>query len=163
VDILVRACFSLYNKYPFLKLYLLGGYSEGFSEEIINIIESSDFITRKVVKRKALSAMIREMDLFVMPYNPDKGYTNLCSPTKYFEYMATGRPVLSTKCKSILDLAEGGVIYSDYSVRSFEEKIEKLITDVSLREKLSAEQARQRYRHTWRKRAKRIHDALLEV
>jgi glycosyltransferase involved in cell wall biosynthesis len=163
VDILVRACSSLHDRYPFLRLYLLGEYSEGFSEEIINIIEKSDFITRRVVKRKDLSGMIKDMDLFVMPYNPEINYTNLCSPTKYFEYVATGRPILSTKCKSVLDLADGGVIYSDYNVKDFEEKIETLMTDIGLREKLSAEQESQRYSHTWQERAKRIHDALIEI
>ena len=163
VDILVRACLHLHGKYPCIRLYLFGEYSEGFSEDIIDIIESSDFITRKVVKRKDLPGMLKDMDLFVMPYNPKIDYTNLCSPTKYFEYMATGRPILSTKCKSILDLAEGGVIYADYNVIDFEEKIEKLMTNQELREKLSAEQESQRCSHTWQERAKRIHDALIEI
>jgi len=163
VDILVRACLHLHSKYPYIKLYLFGEYSEGFSGDMIDIIESSDFITRKVVKRKDLPGMLKDIDLFVMPYNPKIDYTNLCSPTKYFEYMATGRPILSTKCKSILDLADGGVIYADYNVIDFEEKIEKLMTNRELREKLSAEQESQRCSHTWQERAKRIHDALIDI
>jgi glycosyltransferase involved in cell wall biosynthesis len=163
VDILISASSNLHSKYPYLKLYLFGEYSEGFSEETKKIIESSNFITRNLFKRKDLPRMLKDIDLFVMPYNPEIDYTNLCSPTKFFEYMATGRPVLSTKCKSVLDLAAGGVIYADYNAIDFEEKIEELITNQELREKLSAEQASQRYHHTWEERAKRIHDALMEI
>ncbi len=161
VDILISASSNLHSKYPYLKLYLFGEYSEGFLEGAKKAIECSDFITRKLVKRKDLSGMLKDIDLFVMPYNPEVEYTNLCSPTKFFEYMATGRPVLSTKCKSVLDLAAGGVIYADYNVNDFEKKIEKLITNHELREKLSSELASQRYHHTWKERATRIHDALM--
>jgi len=163
VDLLVSACYNLHGKYPYLKLYIFGEYGEGFSRQIMDIIEESDFITRLIVKRKDLPAMVKDMDIFFMPYNPNIEYTNLCSPTKFFEYMATGKPIISTRCRSILDIARGGVIYADYSVKDFEDKIERLITDEELREKLSAEQVEQRLHHTWRERAEKIHDALLQI
>jgi glycosyltransferase involved in cell wall biosynthesis len=162
IEILVKACLNLHEKYPYLKLLLFGDYGWGISEELKNIIENGGLIKRKMVLRKDLYKVLNEIDLFVMPYNPSVDYMNLCSPTKLFEYIAAGRPIISTKCKSVRESVERGIIYTDYCSQDLEKKIEILIENTELRERLSCELLEQRDSHTWVERAARIHLALNE-
>jgi len=104
---------------------------------------------------------LKDMDLFVMPYNPKESYMNFSSPTKFFEYIGTGKPILCTKCESLLEIGkDGGIIYIDYDVQDLKDKIEMLILNPQVREALSAKLIKIRPLHTWRERAQRLYDAL---
>lgn len=163
IDPLVEACSRLHEKCPYLRLFLFGPYGIGISSELKNAIERSDFIQRKEVPRIDLPRALHEIDLFIMPYNPQERYMNLCSPTKFFEYIGTGRPIVSTKCKSVEDMIINGVIYSEYGAKELEAAIEPLIQSPELREKISDDLFKLRSNHTWNERAKRIHDAVKSI
>lgn len=161
IDLLVQTCKRLHDKYPYLRLYLLGFYGESISSELKKTIEESDFIIRKEVPRKELPQSIKDMDLFVMPYDPNVEYMNFSSPTKLFEYIGTGKPILCTICESLLDLNEGsGIIYFKYDHVDLESKIEQMINNPQRREKLSEKIMAMRPMHTWNKRSEEIYRAI---
>ena len=161
IEILVKACEELHNKYSYIKLYLYGSYGEGIAPELMDFIETSDFIVRKQIPRKDLPEALDEIDLFVMPYDPKESYMNFSSPTKLFEYIGTAKPILCTKCESLLEIGkDGGIIYVDYEAYDLEEKAEMLIMNPEIREKLSEELIKIRLHHTWKERAKTVHEAL---
>jgi glycosyltransferase involved in cell wall biosynthesis len=161
VEILVKACEELHRKYPYLKLYLFGSYGEGLTPELKDTIHRSDFIDRRQIPRKDLPEALEEVDLFVMPYDPKVSYMNFSSPTKLFEYIGTGKPILCTKCESLLEVGEhGGIIYVDYDATDLEKKAEMLILNPKFREELSQELIRIRPHHTWKERAKIVYKAL---
>lgn len=161
IEILVKACEKLHKKYPYIKLYLFGSYGEGITGELRDAIERSDFISRRLIPRKNLADALHEVDLFVMPYDPRESYMNFSSPTKLFEYIGTGKPILCTKCESLLEIGrDGGIIYVNYDLADLEKKIELLILSPEIREKMSRELIKIRPHHTWKERAKRIHEAL---
>lgn len=161
IDILVRACERLHERYPYLKLYLFGPYGEGISPQLREAIEGSSFIIRKLVPRKDLPGALKEMDLFVMPYDPRDAYMNFSSPTKIFEYIGTSKPILCTRCKSLLGLGENGeIIYFDYDIADLESKIKLMIDSPRMREEISGKLMAMRTAHTWNKRSKEIYKAI---
>jgi glycosyltransferase involved in cell wall biosynthesis len=161
IDLLVQACSRLHGKYNCIKLYLFGNYGFGVSDDIKNIIETSDFIEKKFVLRKDIPHELRNADLLVMPYNPHEMYMSRITPMKFFEYIGTGIPILSTKCESLSEImVQGDIISVDYDVKDFERKIEQLINDPELRNRMSINLMRIRHLHTWEERARRLNEAI---
>jgi glycosyltransferase involved in cell wall biosynthesis len=161
IEILVQACEDLHKRYPYLKLYLFGSYGESIPYKLKDSIERSSFIVRRQVPRKDLSKALQEVDLLVMPYDPRQSYMNFSSPAKLFEYIGTGKPILCTKCESLLEIGkDGGIIYVNYDAADIEKKTEMLIVNPEIREKMSKEVIEIRQHHTWRERAKRVNEAL---
>ena len=60
----------------------------------------------------AIHAFNRSFDVCLMPYHADHPFNRVCCPTKIMDYMATGRPVVSTalpECRlydDLFDVAE---------------------------------------------------------
>ena len=161
IEMLFKACEELHKKYPYMKLYLFGSYGESITPKLKDSIEKSDFIVRKQIPRKDLPEALDEVDLFVMPYDPRESYMNFSSPTKLFEYIGTAKPILCTKCESLLEIGkDGGIIYVNYDALDLEKKAEMLILNPEIREKLSEELIKIRPHHTWKERAKTVHEAL---
>jgi glycosyltransferase involved in cell wall biosynthesis len=161
IEILVNACEELHKKYPYMKLYLFGSYGESITFELKDAIEKSDFIVRKQIPRKDLPGALDDVDLFVMPYDPRESYMNFSSPTKLFEYIGTAKPILCTKCESLLEIGkDGGIIYVNYDALDLEKETEMLILNPEIREKLSEQLIKIRPHHTWKERAKTVHEAL---
>jgi len=105
-----------------------------------------------------------EIDLLVMPYNPHEIYMSSITPTKFFEYIGTGKPILCTKCESLIEMgSDSSIMYVDYELDDFKSKIEMLIRDPNLREEMSKKLIKLRKKHTWKDRAKRVHDALMDL
>lgn len=164
VDILVLACVELQKQYPQLRLLLLSFYGEEIAEEIKHVISSSDFIIMKEIPRKDIPLSLTQIDLFVMPYNPHNIYMSSITPTKLFEYIGTGKPILCTKCESLKNIgSDGSIMYVDYDLDDFKSKIEMLINCPDLREEMSEKLLKLRKQHTWKERANRIHDILIEI
>src|SRR5690606_23583694 len=164
VDILVLACVELQKQYPQLRLLLLSFYGEEIAEEIKHVISSSDFIIMKEIPRKDIPLSLTQIDLFVMPYNPHNIYMSSITPTNLFEYIGTGKPILCTKCESLKNIgSDGSIMYVDYDLDDFKSKIEMLINCPDLREEMSEKLLKLRKQHTWKERANRIHDILIEI
>ncbi len=77
----------------------------------------------KEIPRKDIPPSFADIDLFVMPYNPHEIYLSSITPTKFFEYIGTGKPILCTKCESIRDIgSDGSIMYVDYEFEDFKSK-----------------------------------------
>ncbi len=158
---LVEACLELHRVYPHIKLFIFGWYGKGISKELKDKIENSSFIVRKEVPREEILSYLHDIDLFVMPYNPNESYMNSITPTKLFEYIGTGIPIISTKCETLMDfVGNKGIDYVDYSVDDFKNAIETMINQPAKRERISRELMELRTGHTWGERAGRIHMAI---
>ncbi len=161
IDILIQACTELQEKYPYLKLYIIGFYGEGISKELKDTIETSYFIVRKEVPRKEIRKVFQDIDACIMPYNPNEGYLNRSSPTKLYEYIGCGKPIICTKCESLIDIGkDGSILYVDYNVEDFKRKIEFLIKNPQIREDMSKKLVNIRSEYLWDKRAADLHEAI---
>jgi glycosyltransferase involved in cell wall biosynthesis len=161
VDMLFEACSKLHDIYPCLKLYLYGPYGYGFSGELKNKIKESDFALQSEVPRKDMPKSLLDMDILMMTYNPQEKYMDFSSPTKIFEYLGTGKSIMCSKCRSLLDIGkQGAIIYFDYNESDLASGMEMLITNPSMRENISEKIMSMRAEHSWKKRAEVIYEAI---
>jgi len=161
IDTLVQSCVELREKYPCIKLYLIGVYGEGVSKNLKDIIETSDFIILKQVPRKEIVDSFQDIDTFIMPYNPNVNYLNMISPTKIYEYIGCGKPIICTKCESLIQIGkDDSILYVDYDVEDFKRKIEFLIKNPQIREDMSKKLIEIRSEYLWDKRAVDLHNAV---
>ncbi|MCE5337668.1 MAG: glycosyltransferase [Methanomicrobiaceae archaeon] len=161
IDLLVNSCTLLRERYPSVHLHLIGPYGPGIPDDLKRIIETSDFIVRKELPRSAIPAALTDMDLLVLPYNPQERYLNLTYPTKIFEYIGAAKPILCTNCESLMSIDDrGGFMYVDYSAPEMAMTIEHLIDHPEVRTEMSRALYRIREGHTWVERASRIYHGI---
>jgi glycosyltransferase involved in cell wall biosynthesis len=104
-------------------------------------------------------------DVLVSPHvpNPD-GSPFFGSPTKLFEYMAMGRPIVASALNQIGDVLEDGrtaVMVPPGDPDALASAIERLEGDEPLRRRLAdAARARAVAQHTWREHTRRIVDRI---
>jgi len=103
-----------------------------------------------------LPALLHEADVLLIPYLLND-VTRHVSPLKFFEYLATGKPIVATPLPSILRYSEVASLASDFD--SFIEGIEKALANPeasrSVRLALAAKQ-------TWNQRIEEISRVLGE-
>lgn len=161
IDLRVRSCTLLREKYPSLRLHLIGPYGFGIPADLKRTIETSEFIMRTELPRSAIPAALTDMDLLVLPYNPQERYLNLTYPTKVFEYIGAAKPILCTRCESLMDINDmGGFMYVDYSPAEMVKSIEYLIAHPEVRTEMGRALYRIREDHTWTERASRIYHSI---
>jgi glycosyltransferase involved in cell wall biosynthesis len=73
-----------------------------------------------------LPRILAEMDVCIVPYRPGP-LTHSCSPLKVYEYLAAGRPVVSTPLEGLLQCSE--VIETAYDPSGFLAAIERALAD----------------------------------
>ncbi len=140
-----RALKYLIKVIPDSTLSIYGKYEPGYKKKLINLIEElnlqNNIILHNVIERDQIPSIINQHDIGIVP-PPLTKYTNLSLPTKAFEYITSGLPVVSTKLISLYKiLNDNCVTYVEYGdPKNFAEAIEKLCLNPDLR-KSRTEQA----------------------
>ncbi len=162
IDLLVEASTVVHAENPDLRLHLYGPYGPGIPAGLRDRIENAEWIVRRELPREEIPAALKTMDVLVMPYNPQEPYLNFSSPTKLYEYIGTGIPILCTKCESLVGVgSNGGILYVDYTTDAFRDAIAMLRNRPYLREEMSRRLCAIRSDHTWSARAKSIRAGIL--
>lgn len=104
-------------------------------------------------------------DVLVLPYTSRmtiKGgaaASEFTSPIKLFEYMAAGRPIVTTALPSVLEILEDGVnavVVDSDSLDSLVAGIQRALGDRVLAERISTRAAEDAKKYTWQARVKRL-------
>ena len=118
-----------------------------------------------MVPHDQMPAHLAACDVLVSPHGRQAdGGEFFGSPTKLYEYMASGRAIVASRLGQIADVLEDGVtalLVEPDDPRALAEAIVRLVDDASLRARLGCgarEAAVQR--HTWRQNAERVLIAL---
>jgi glycosyltransferase involved in cell wall biosynthesis len=105
-------------------------------------------------------------DVLIAPTVPAGERPFIGSPTKLFEYMAIGRPIVATRLEQIaqvMDDGETGLLVEPEDVSELVEAIERLLADPGLGERLGAAAREEAVNlHTWDLRARGLLAALEE-
>ncbi|MDQ3103589.1 MAG: glycosyltransferase family 4 protein [Actinomycetota bacterium] len=110
-------------------------------------------------------AMLAACDVCVSPHvpNPD-GSRFFGSPTKLFEYMGLGKPIVASDLEQIgevLDDGETGLLHEPGDAEGAAARVGQMLGDATLRERLGAAAlALAEDRYTWRAHAGRVLDAI---
>lgn len=91
------------------------------------------------VSQEKVFDWIGKADVVLIPYadNPNNHTT---VPSKLYEYMAVGKPIVATRFPGILEILEherNGILYTVGSIKNFSQCVLRLLNDLELAEKLS--------------------------
>jgi glycosyltransferase involved in cell wall biosynthesis len=145
LHIAIEAMHIILEKIPLSTLNIYGQYDPHYKislQERIKFLKLEDYvILNGIVDREQLPDLLYNSDIGIVPYLSNE-YMNLALPTKAFEYIATGLPVVSTKLEDLSKtFSSESISYIDqHNPLQFAEKVIELCTD-PIRRKNQADRA----------------------
>lgn len=99
-------------------------------------------------------------DVLLMPFPKNEHYAYFMSPLKMFEYMAAGKPIVTSDLPSIREVLDeqSAVFVEPGNARSLALGIDRVLEDENLARRISAKAAEMVKGYTWERRAKNILD-----
>ena len=161
ISVLLEAVAELPTKYHLL---VVGGSVEDISiyrntTELWHIRDRVIFTGW--VRHHAVQEYLAACSVLVAPFPNTPHYNLYMSPMKVFEYMATGKPIVATKLRTIEEILDerSAVLVRPDDARALADGITKA---VSGQIGLSAQAFSRVNEHTWQKRASRVTEFLLK-
>ena len=117
------------------------------------------------VPHSSVPMYLRATDILVIPYTKEitiKGGTRaseFTSPIKLFEYMASGRPIITSSIPTInevLEDRETALFFEPGNLNDFSSKLEELLANPVLSKTLSENSTYKVSEYTWEARVKKI-------
>lgn len=113
---LIEAAHSILGSLPNVKFLMVGPYFTETERKVKNAGLGNSFVFTGPVDYDRVSDYMNASDVLVAPYNPGKIRSSeqvrthgLGSPLKVFEYMAVGKPVITTDVRPISDPIRNGI------------------------------------------------------
>jgi glycosyltransferase involved in cell wall biosynthesis len=122
-------------------------------------------VFRARVPHGDVPALLRSADVLLMPYSRRVAVggggdtAEYCSPLKMFEYLGSGRPIVSARLPSIAEVLtddENALLVEPDDLDGWESSLTRLARDESTRARLASEGLKTAALHTWDGRARRI-------
>ncbi len=126
---------------------------------------ADNFLIKGFVPHTEVPKYLKASDVLVIPYSSDvtiKGGTRAAeftSPMKLFEYMAAGRPIVSSALPTITEVLEDertASLFEAGDLDSFCRKLDLVLTDPDYSKKLSENALSEVLSYTWEARVKKI-------
>jgi len=163
IELLISAA----EKYKELHFLVVGGLSEDNKkyELAANSKNIKNFELAGFVPHSSVPRYLKASDVLVIPYSGEitiKGGTNAAgftSPIKLFEYMAAGKPILSSALPTILEILEDGKTASLFEAGNFDSfcsKLEVILDSPEYSKTLSENSSYEVLEYTWEARVKKI-------
>lgn len=156
VDILAKSVRQIVEKYPNVHYLIIGdGILRPNVEKIIKKMGVSKYVTLTgLIPQEDAPKYLAACDIFLSPHipNPD-GSKFFGSPTKIFEYMAMGRPIVASSLEQIGEILthnKTALLCRPGDLNDFVKNISRIIEDVPLRKKIARfalDEVREKY--TW--------------
>ena len=137
LDELIGAAEGLLKRFPDLKFLMVGPYYTETRAKTEEAGLAEAFVFTGPVPYEEVPSYLNACDVLVAPYNPDRISSSeqvrrhgLGSPLKVFEYMAVGKPVVTTDVKPISDpIRDGktGILVPVGDVSALEEALAMLL------------------------------------
>jgi len=126
---------------------------------------ADNFLIKGFVPHTEVPKYLKASDVLVIPYSSDvtiKGGTKAAeftSPMKLFEYMAAGRPIISSTLPTITEVLEDektASLFEAGNLDSFCKKLDLVLTNPDYSKKLSENALSEVLNYTWEARVKKI-------
>ncbi|MFA4818122.1 MAG: glycosyltransferase family 4 protein [Parcubacteria group bacterium] len=142
-------------------LVLVGGRKEDI-EEYKKVAEDAGLSQRTIfvgwVKHETVPSYLKAFDVLIAPFPKQDHYDYYMCPMKILEYMASGRPIVTSDLNSIREIIseEESVLVRPDNVEALAEGIKSVLNDQPLAEKKSARAFEKLKNFSWDKRAQII-------
>lgn len=164
VDSLAAAAEIFLAQRPAARLLLVGDGPE--SEIVLRSLSGwgNRVIAPGIVPHDEVPRLMAACDILAAPHAPIEGFIG--SPTKLFEYMASGRPVVASRLEQLAEIVrdgETGLLVTPGDVAELAAAILRLLDDAELRVALGTRARAEALRlHTWQARTAHILTALAD-
>jgi len=159
IDIAIGALSLLVDKDAML--VLVGGYEAdiNFYKEMsakLGVKKRIIFVGR--VSHALIPVYLKAFDVLIAPFPENKHYSLYMSPMKIFEYMASKRPIVSTKLPSLQGILEDrGLLVEPGNAEKLAEGINKILDNPKMAEDLTQKAYTEvSEKYTWYNRARNI-------
>jgi glycosyltransferase involved in cell wall biosynthesis len=108
-------------------------------------------------------ACLAAFDVCTMPFPWTEHFAYYASPLKLFEYMASGKAIISSDLPATVEVVQNGesaLLYPPGDVEALSAALTQLYDDPALRERLGTEAKREAIDYAWQTRAERILQAV---
>ena len=170
IEELIYSSIKVLKRFPNTKFLMVGPYYK-YAKELTEKLGISDaYIFTGPVPYQEVPRYINAADIMVAPYNPSRNELRrkygIGSPIKIFEYMACGKPVITTELEPITNVVQNGktgIIVPPGDTNSLSEALIRLLENPKNAEEMgkSARMAVEDH-YSWRSLAKRIEKVLEE-
>ena len=119
-----------------------------------------------LVEPSRVPELLRQADVLVLPNPASAIATRYTSPLKLFEYMAAGRPIVSSDLPSIREILSdhvNAVLVPPGDVAALTHGIEQLLGDPTLANRLAHAALQDVPKYSWQRRAERLEALLAET
>ncbi len=154
------------RRFPSVHFYWFGGNSEQVSFYSRQAAENGleNVVFTGFIPKSELPLAQAASDILIMPYGKNIAGSSggdsaaICSPMKMFEYLAAGKPILTSDLPVIHEVlnTETAVFCEAENTDSWAEALQTLLADPALRESLSASARKESLKHSWQQRAEQI-------
>ena len=146
--------------------HVVGGNEEQVEKAKKEAGDVQNLVFHGFKSQQEIPGYISSFDVLIAPYSArvivseKKGANNLAlwmSPLKLFEYMASGKPIISTALPVIKEVLQHGynaLLCDPENLEQWKERIYQMVSDADLRARLSKRALEDfNSRYTWQKRA----------
>lgn len=164
---LVDAAVRILKRNPAVKFLMVGPYYQSTLARATSLGVANSFVFSGAVEYEDVPKFMSACDVLVAPYNPSKltpfattGKRTLGSPLKVFEYMASGKPLVSTSVDPISSVIQDhitGILVAPGDSSNLAGAISELLEDPVLAKRI-AENARKELveKYSWNAVARKI-------
>ncbi len=155
-------------------VFLMVGSGENlykYEREVSRLGLSKLFVFTGAVSYEEMPMHICAADVAIAPFDPEKNeltkrYGFFYTPFKIFEYMACGRPIITTGVGNIIKILEDGktaVFIKSGDAEALADSILKLLSDDDLRTRIGETAGREVKKHSWEEHVKILEEIFYEV
>jgi len=171
--------FELAQQMPAVNFLWVGGTPElvAFWREKLNEAQLTNVTMTGFVQHERIPLYQAASDILLMPYSRSisassgQDIAEVINPMKMFEYMASGRTIISADLASIREvLNDGNAVFCEageigirdegLGIRNWKKAVESLLADESRRLILGTQAQKDVKRYTWIEREKRVMEAI---
>jgi teichuronic acid biosynthesis glycosyltransferase TuaH len=150
-----------------LKLLVVGGkmvtdYYDEIKHEVQEAGLQDRVIFTGIVSHSKVPYYVNLMDICLIPMKPDIRLNQARCPDKLFEYLACGKPVVSTRLSEVIRSGKNAVKFYD-DAESLTEVLYKIAKDASLRDSMKRAALEIAKNHDWRSITEEYRRVLLKV
>ena len=132
----------------------------GYKREFLNVMKRANIRWLGPRKHDDLPKYLKFFDVCIMPYIIDD-WTITCSPGKFYQYLAAGKPIVSTDLPEVSRYYDDDIVKIARSSEEFMEKVNLALNEVSDENKIKKRKEIAKS-NSWNHRAKTMIDIINE-
>ncbi|QEF98723.1 Putative teichuronic acid biosynthesis glycosyltransferase TuaH [Stieleria maiorica] len=161
----IEVVVEMASRNPAIAFHVIGGREEDIRQWRSKVQHLKNVRFEGFVPPKKVYGYLRAADILLMPYANKVGTSGrgdtaaVCSPMKMFEYMAAGRPILSSDLPVLQEVLRPDVncLIAPYGdIDRWVSQLKRLEQDAQLRMRLGDQARRDVMAYTWEARAEKL-------